>query len=102
MKIALILDRDLGLMFWLAEILGGTGYSAYPALTVADAEHLLGKLGGEIDLAIVNPALPQTAGLLRSLSERTSPPSIVTLGPDSRESLAGLLELVNKQPCHAA
>jgi len=101
MKIALIVDRDLGLMFWLAEMLGAAGYSAYPALTVADAECLLGNLGGEIDLAIVNPALPQTARLLMSLSERTPPPSVVTLGPDSRESLSGLLELVNK-PCHAA
>jgi hypothetical protein len=53
----LILDDDLGFLFWLAEALGSAGYQVVGALNVAEARRLESELASMVDLLIVNPAL---------------------------------------------
>src|SRR5882724_4454329 len=54
----LIVDRDLGFVFWLGRALDDAGYQALPAKGIGDATELLGHMNLEIDLLIVSPSMP--------------------------------------------
>ena len=84
MKSVLIVDRDLGFVFWLGRVLDDTGYEAIPAREVPDAMQLLHELHAEIDLLIVNPALPGARDLIRTLRRNTHPIRVMALvdGPE--------------------
>ncbi|MBZ5624469.1 MAG: response regulator [Acidobacteriia bacterium] len=56
-KTVLIVDRELGFVFWLGQALDRAGYEALPAKSIADASDLLGQLKLEIDLLIVSQSL---------------------------------------------
>lgn len=56
-KTVLIVDRDLGFVFWLGQILDQAGYRALPARDSVDAVALQNELHLEIDLLILNPSL---------------------------------------------
>ena len=90
MKTALIVDHDLGFLFWLADALCAAGYVAYPAESAAATESLLSDLPGGIDLAIVNPELPQAGSLVSTLSRLPSLPNILALSPEPDEAESGL------------
>lgn len=73
MKTILLVESDVGFLFWFGEGLAQAGYAVIPAKSVPDAEALLGESQIAVDLLIVNPALPDTAGFvetLRSLNHR--------------------------------
>ena len=73
MKTVLVVDSDLGFVFWLGHGLDQTGYAAFPAKSVPTAKKLLGELKIGVDLLIVNSALPDAAGLvdvLRGIHQR--------------------------------
>ena len=57
MKTVLIIENDLGWVFWLGQALDEIGYQALPAKDVADAISLLRELKSNIDVLIVNPTL---------------------------------------------
>jgi len=66
-KIVLIVDRDLGFVFWLGQSLDRAGYQALPAKSSADAIALLGRFHFEIDLLILNPFLEGAPALAETL-----------------------------------
>ncbi len=78
-------------MFWLAETLVAAGHDAFPAQSVAEAESLLRRLPGGIDLAIVNPRLPQAARLVKLLKGSVPSPEMLTLEPEPLEFLSRIL-----------
>jgi len=49
----LIVDGDLGFVFWLGQGLDGAGYQALPAKSCEAADDLLNQLDVEIDLLIL-------------------------------------------------
>jgi hypothetical protein len=49
----LIVDTDLGLVFWLGQALDAAGYETYPAKGVTEAVSLLAELKLRIDVLIV-------------------------------------------------
>jgi len=51
----LIIDSDLGFVFWLGQLLDQAGYQALPAKSVADASELLSHWGGSLDAVIISP-----------------------------------------------
>jgi hypothetical protein len=53
-RTVLIVDRDLGFVFWLGQALDNAGYRALPAKSIGDAATLLGQMNLEIDLLIVS------------------------------------------------
>lgn len=57
LKTALILDDDLGFVFWLGHMLDESQFSAVPARSVSDAALLMLQLDLTVDLLIINPAL---------------------------------------------
>lgn len=67
MKTVLIVDDDLGFLFWLGHALGAAGYEPLPASTPADAHSLLQHFSLPLDLLIVNPALPRIVEFVESL-----------------------------------
>ena len=57
MKIVLLIDQDLGLIFGLGRVLDQAGYTALPAKTVQDGKALLAQLKISPDLVVLNPGL---------------------------------------------
>jgi hypothetical protein len=55
--VALVVDQDLGLLFWLGKILAEEGYQVLPALGSRHAVRLVELLDFEVDLVIVNRSM---------------------------------------------
>lgn len=55
-KNILIVDRDLGFVFWLGQILDATGYVAIPAKGIAEAAEIVAMLRLQIDVLVAAPA----------------------------------------------
>jgi len=63
----LIVDNDVGFMWWLGELLLEADYHAVPALNCSQALAAVKRFNLEIDLLVVNPALTGVPRLLASL-----------------------------------
>ena len=55
-KTILIVDRDLGFVFWLGQILDAAGSVAVPARGIADAAEIVAMLRLPVDVLIASPA----------------------------------------------
>jgi len=53
----LLIDRDLGFLFWLGRVLDQGGFDAFPAKSIPDAEALIAEFQLSIGLLILNCAL---------------------------------------------
>src|ERR1044071_3332911 len=78
-KTVLIIDHDLGFVFWLGHILDLSGYEALPARSVPDAVALLQHFRTSIDLVILNPSLPDTTGFVMDLREAQPDLKVIAL-----------------------
>ena|ERR1700688_4775029 len=63
----LILDRDLGFVFWLGQVLINAGYQALPANSCEAGTELVRQLNLGIDMLIVSYSLPGADVFLNSL-----------------------------------
>jgi DNA-binding response OmpR family regulator len=70
MKTVLVVDSDVGFVFWLGQGLDQNRYAALPAASVPNARALLDELGTTVDLVVVNPALPEAADFVGTLRGR--------------------------------
>src|SRR5208283_422511 len=77
-SIILIIDSDLGSVFWLGQLLDATGYESLPAKSLWDAKLLLAELKVTIDLLIVSASIPGVAAFTESL--RSSQGRLKTIG----------------------
>jgi DNA-binding response OmpR family regulator len=66
-KTVLLVDHDLGFVFWLGQTLDRAGYEALPAKDVAGAAGLIDELHLEVDLLIIEAALSGAAGFVEKL-----------------------------------
>jgi DNA-binding response OmpR family regulator len=92
MKTVLIIDSDLGFVFWLGKLLGDAGYQALPAKGVSEARALLGELNTEIDLLIVNPSLPGAPDFVSAL-RRSYPNSKVLTALGEKDQSADRVQI---------
>ena len=76
---ALIVDSDVGLMFWLVELFAKTGWNFVPALNCRQAVALAVLWDSHIDLIVVNPALKGIPEMVDDLS-RVHRPKVVLVG----------------------
>lgn len=67
MKTVLIIDDDLGFIFWLGRALQDAGYEALPARGFSEASVILRELNTEIDLLTVNSSLAGAADFVNAL-----------------------------------
>lgn len=63
----LIVDYDLGFVFWLGHMLDNLGNSALPAKTVPDAALLIMQLNLKVDVLLINLALPGAVDLIAAV-----------------------------------
>jgi ActR/RegA family two-component response regulator len=68
-KTVLIIDPDLGFVFWLGQALSAAGYEAFPAKDISEAIALLAELHVQVDLLILNPSLAGAANLVAALRQ---------------------------------
>jgi hypothetical protein len=72
-KNVLIVDSDLGFIFWLAEVLVEAHYQPWPACSALEAMSLVSRRRlNSLDLLIVNPSLRGASDLMNNL-RRTQP-----------------------------
>jgi DNA-binding response OmpR family regulator len=71
-KVVIILENDLGFVFWLGQTLDRANYTVLPARTSAEGEELLTKLRLQPDLMIVNPSLSGVETFVE-LNRRSNP-----------------------------
>lgn len=81
----LIVDDDLGFVWWLGETFTEIGYRAIPALNPSQASEFLTKLREEINLLVVNGSIAGVGRLVKSLAG-SQPDLKVILIQDGRTS----------------
>jgi hypothetical protein len=85
-KTVLIVDRDLGFVFWLGQHLDNIGYQALPAKGSVDATAILRELHVEIDLLIVNPDSDGASALTEALRRSQGHLKVITISSQEKES----------------
>jgi DNA-binding response OmpR family regulator len=83
MKMILVVDSDVGFVFWLGQGLDQNRYAVVPAASVPNARTLLDELGITVDLVIVNPTLPDAAKLVETLRGRNPRLKVVLVADDA-------------------
>ena len=78
MKSILIVDDDLGFVYWLGHLLDTLTHSALPAESVPDAARLVRQLDLKVDLLVLNPKLSGGVDFIAAL--RRSQPNIRVIG----------------------
>jgi len=63
----LIVDSDVGFLWWLGEIFAEAGYQVVPALNCSQALAAVKRFHLQIDLLVVNPALTGVLRLVTAL-----------------------------------
>lgn len=64
----LIVDENLGFLFWLGDIVTETGCLSVPALNSLQAIFFVRELKVEIDLLIVNPTLAGVSEMIQTIN----------------------------------
>jgi len=98
-KTVLILDADLGFLFWLGKTLGSAGYRAVPAKSVSDAKRFLEEARLTIDLLIADPTLEGAVEFAHNLKEQQGylqSIAVVESESDLRGGLQGVDATVRK------
>jgi hypothetical protein len=81
----LIIDSDLGSVFWLGQVLDAAGCEALPAKNVPDAKSLLAELKVMVDLLIVRSSMPGAAAFAESLCRSQGSLKTIGLRADDEE-----------------
>jgi DNA-binding NtrC family response regulator len=85
----LLVDDDLGFVFWLGRVLDDAGYAAFPAKSAADASALITQFRLMVDLLIINSAMAGASAFIKEL--RQSRPNLGVLGIADQAGSSGNL-----------
>ncbi len=69
----LIVDEDLGFVWWLSEMFSAAGCQVVPALSPSEIVSVTRELGLTIDMLVVNPDLAGISETIQALSQSRSP-----------------------------
>ena len=81
----LIVDEDVGFLWWLGELFNDLGYRSLPALSSPQAISLLSASFKSIDLLIIDPRLTGASHLIQVLSETRAVKVVLIQGPEPYE-----------------
>jgi hypothetical protein len=76
--VVLIVDEDLGFIWWLGQIFSQAGCQVVPTLSSDQTLSLARDLNLKVDLVVVNPELSGISELIQALSS-TRPPKVVAI-----------------------
>ena len=77
--VVLIVDDDLGFVWWLGDIFSKAGCQVVPALNIEQSVSITKELNLEVDVIVVNPELAGISEIIRALS-CARPLKIVAIG----------------------
>jgi hypothetical protein len=86
----LIVENDLGFVWWLGQILTEVGCQAEPALRCGDAALLVEELNLGVDIVIANPGLPGASAMIRALVRSRPSLKVVLLRNPGAEIISGI------------
>ena len=89
-KNVLIVENDLGFLFWLGGALNAGDYQSWPACGVSDANALVREGAVRIDLLIINPSLPGVSKLIALLRRSHAKLKVIALGAEGKIRLRGI------------
>ena len=76
---ALIVDDDLGFVWWLGDRFHEAGYQIVPALNAPQADALVKDLNLKINVAVVNPGLTRIRALIKRLRQADGAVKIIAI-----------------------
>jgi hypothetical protein len=90
-KNVLIVDSDVGFIFWLAEVLVEANYQPWPACSALEAVSLVGRRHlAPLDLLIVNPSLRGALHLMSRLRRVQPDLKILAVDPLNDRQVRGV------------
>lgn len=87
----LIVDDDLGFVWWLGETFTEAGYRAIPALDSSQAATFVAKLHEEISLLVVNASLSGVGRLVKSLAGSQRDLKVILIQDDRTSKAPGFV-----------
>jgi DNA-binding NtrC family response regulator len=95
-KTILIIDTDVGFVFWLGRTLDDGGYQTIPAKDVPSAIAMIDQFKLEVDLLIVNANLQGSTAFIEQL--RRSNVKVIALIADEDSPLPMQVDASRKRP----
>ena len=86
----LIVDNDLGFLYWLGCTLSGAGYLPLPALNCEEAIHLVRRLDVRIDLLVIDSGMPGAGELAMGLGRACEHLKIIAVAGSRKEPVTEL------------
>ena len=83
----LIIDNDLGFVFWLGHLLEAASHSALPAKSVPDAALLVLQLDLTVDVMVINLALSGSLDFIAALHRTQKNLRVITIRDDVEQTL---------------
>ena len=91
MKHILIVDTNLGFLYWLGEALAEANYQPWPACNIADAGAMLrSRRLPRLDLLIVNPSVEGASRFIHRLRRRRPELKVLAVGPLNDKQVRGI------------
>ena len=87
-RTVLIVDRELGFVFWLGQALDRAGYQALPAKSCEDAAELLQQLKVEIHLLIMGHSLAGAAAFADDLRRSQGHLKVIAVIDEGEEPIS--------------
>ena len=84
MKTILILDSDVGFLFWVGALLHSAGHKPFPALSVSQAIELLREFNPGIDLLVANLAVSGADDFARNLRDKSHVRIVAAVPPGAK------------------
>ena len=98
-QIVLIVDEDLGFVWWLGQLLAEAGHQAVPALDTRQAASHIRQFNVGVDVVIVHPGTAGAANLLRTLNRTNKQLRIIAIrNPGDDASATGPAHAVLERP----
>ena len=89
----LLVDSDLGFIFWLGQALDAAGYTAVPAVNVASAAELIQEHRLSVETLVIDPFLPDAFQLISALRQSHPDLHVVAAIPDDWRTFPSLPEI---------
>jgi DNA-binding response OmpR family regulator len=89
-KAILLIDTDLGFLFWLGQALDRAGYEAFPARSIPDAIALLADFHLTVGSVILNCLLPGADRFIATLRQSQNYLKVISLAEDEHEPVPGI------------
>jgi CheY-like chemotaxis protein len=99
---ALLVDSDLGFIFWLGQALDLAGYSALPAKNTQAADELIQEHKPSIDVLVIDPLLPNALPFASCLRQSRRDLKVIAVIPEGSEESFPVAEVdvIKHRPRH--